>query len=83
MGTARWADTISERAAKAAAAVEDIAHATQEQSVASQSIARQIESIAQNVDDTSHSANQNRERADDLLNIARALDGEFSKLRLY
>jgi len=73
---------IKDRAAKTSSAVEDIAHATHEQSVASQSIAQQIESVAQNVDDTSHSANQNLQRAEELLHVARELDDEISRLRL-
>ncbi|MDD3353910.1 Cache 3/Cache 2 fusion domain-containing protein [Zoogloea sp.] len=73
---------IQARAGQTAAAVADIARVTREQSQAGQSIARGIDGVARSVAESSQSADENRNLAEELLRVARELDNEVSRLRL-
>lgn len=73
---------IERRALQTTAAVEDIANATHEQSIASHGIARQLESVALSVDGTTRTANQNLAQAEKLLKVAHELEEGVSRLRL-
>ena len=73
---------IHERAERTSGAVAEIARVTREQTQASQAISGGIDSVARAVSETSQSAEVNRGQAEELLKVARELDGEVARLRL-
>ena len=75
-------EAIHERAERTSVAVADIARATREQIEASQVISGNIDSVARSVSETSQSAEANRRQAEELLDVARELEGEVARLRV-